>query len=96
MSTSRCYNCGKELSESEYGRRDSCPSCGRDTRACKNCAHYDKNYNNECREEQAARQVEKEKGNFCEWFQIKRSLGAQETTAKTDPKNAAEALFKKK
>jgi hypothetical protein len=92
-----CYYCGKSISESNLGRQDSCESCGRDTRVCKNCRHYDKNANNECREEQAMRVVDKEKGNFCEWFQV-RMGGVAATGAPTKDalKSAADALFKKK
>lgn len=97
MSPLHCYHCGKAIPENNLGRQDSCASCGRDTRVCRNCKHYDRSHNNECREEQAGRQVEKEKGNFCEWFQphagaATGTLGA----AKQDLKSAAEALFKKK
>ena len=92
-----CYRCGKEIPENNLGRQDTCASCGFDTRVCKNCRHYDRAANNECREEQASRQVEKEKGNFCEWFQP-RVGGAAATgaPAKDALKSAAEALFKKK
>lgn len=92
-----CYHCGKSISENNLGRQDSCESCGRDTRVCKNCRHYDKNANNECREEQAMRVVDKEKGNFCEWFQV-RTGGVAATGAPTKDalKSAADALFKKK
>lgn len=91
-----CYHCGKPVAENNLGRQDSCPNCGRDTRVCKNCKHYDRSYNNECREEQAGRQVEKEKGNFCEWFQPRQGAGGAGGPTKNDLKNAADALFKKK
>jgi hypothetical protein len=91
-----CYNCGKPIAENNLGRQDSCTTCGRDTRVCKNCKHYDRNYNNECREEQAGRQVEKEKGNFCEWFQPKAGAGGSNAPSKDALKSAADALFKKK
>ena len=89
-----CYRCGKEIPENNQGRQDTCTSCGFDTRVCRNCRHYDKAANNECQEEQAGRQVEKEKANFCEWFQP-RTEGAPVTGApgKDDLKKAADALF---
>jgi len=31
---------------------------------------------NECREPQAERQVDKERGNFCDWFSLGRLAGA--------------------
>ena len=92
-----CFRCGKEIPENNLGRQDTCAACGADTRVCKNCKHYDRAYNNECREEQAMRVVEKEKSNFCEWFQPR--TGASTVgggPAKNDLKSAAEALFGKK
>lgn len=95
MSTG-CHRCGKELSALELGRQDTCPGCGFDTRVCKNCRHYDRSSNNECREEQAGRQVEKEKSNFCEWFQAREGAGGSGAPGKDALKSAADALFKKK
>lgn len=93
-----CFRCGKAIGENNLGRQDSCESCGAATRCCRNCLHYDRSYNNECREEQAPRQVEKEKGNFCEWFQPRQGIAADagQAPAKDALKSAAEALFKKK
>lgn len=96
MSGFSCYNCGSSLSAAEFGRRDSCEKCGRDTRVCRNCKHYDTARNNQCREEQAPRQVEKEKSNFCEWFQPGGAGNAAQRDTKDALRNAAEALFKKK
>lgn len=92
----QCWKCGTAISESNLGRQDSCEKCGADTRSCRNCRHYERTANNECREEQAGRQVEKEKGNFCEWFQPRQGGTAAGGPTKTDLKSAAEALFKKK
>ncbi len=91
-----CWKCGTPIGENNLGRQDSCEKCGADTRACKNCRHYDRSFNNECREEQAGRQVDKEKGNFCEWFQPRQGGAGAGGSSKQDLKNAAEALFKKK
>jgi hypothetical protein len=64
---------------------------------CRNCKHFDRSSNNECREEQAGRQVEKEKANFCEWFQAREGKSdGQLGQGKDSMKAAAEALFKKK
>ena len=95
MSTG-CHRCGRVLLEAELGRQEVCAGCGFDTRVCKNCRHYDRSANNECREEQAGRQVEKEKANFCEWFQARVGGGGSGAPGKDSLKNAAEALFGKK
>jgi hypothetical protein len=94
--TLNCFKCGAAIPESGLGRQDTCEKCGADTRCCRNCRHYDRNRNNECREEQAPRQVDKEKGNFCEWFQPREGTAGSESATKANLKNAADALFKKK
>jgi len=96
MSLVACFRCGKGIPESNLGRQDSCEGCGAATRCCLNCRHHDRSRNNECREEQAPRQVDKEKGNFCEWFQPRTGPGGSGGSTKQDLKNAAEALFRKK
>jgi hypothetical protein len=89
-----CWHCGAELGASDYGRQDSCPKCGRDTRVCRNCGFHDRAVNNECRETQAERVVDKEKANFCDHFRPK--AGAGSGAASRDAlKAAAEALFRK-
>ena len=90
-----CWNCGVALAFLDYGRGDSCPKCGRDTRVCKGCLFYDKGTNNDCREPQADRVVDKEKSNFCDYFKPA-SPGGQSATPRDAMKAAAEALFKKK
>lgn len=90
-----CWKCGAPLEGAFYGRRESCPQCGRDTHVCKNCIHYDTAYNNSCKENQADRVVEKEKANFCDYFSPSPRAG-EGAQSKADLRAAAEALFKKK
>lgn len=89
-----CWNCGTELSPIDYGRNDSCPNCGRDTKTCKGCGFFNPSYNNQCKENQAERVVDKEKSNFCDYFTPSAKKGAG-TPGKDALKAAAEALFKK-
>ncbi|MGE0614516.1 MAG: hypothetical protein AB7P04_02660 [Bacteriovoracia bacterium] len=89
-----CWNCSQSLTALDYGRQDTCRKCGRDTRVCKNCEFYDKAYNNECRETQAERVVEKERGNFCDYFTPSSRAGGN--ASRDAARAAAEALFKKK
>jgi len=64
-----CYRCGREVGELEQvGRRDACLGCGGDLHCCRNCRFYDPGHHNDCREPQAERQVDKEHGNFCDYF----------------------------
>lgn len=90
-----CWNCGHSLTEIDYGRERVCDGCGKNTRACKNCEFYDTASDNECREPQAERVVDKESGNFCDYFHAGTHAPARGAPQK-DLKAAAEALFKKK
>lgn len=90
-----CWHCGTEIGPLEYGRQHSCTKCGRSTRACLNCEHHERSSHNECRESAAERVVDKEKGNFCDYFRPKMQAGSGAAT-KASLQAAAEALFKKK
>ena len=50
------------------GRRDECPVCGKDSRICLNCSHYDQSFYRECREPGTEWVREKDQGNFCGYF----------------------------
>jgi hypothetical protein len=50
-------------------RRSECPSCRTDAKVCLNCKHFDRGSHHECREEQAEWVKEKERGNFCSYFE---------------------------
>jgi hypothetical protein len=90
-----CAYCFSEIPANNYGRQDTCDQCGRDTRICINCVHHDRAYNNQCKESQADRIVEKERSNFCDYFVAKSQSGNPAAT-KDAIKAAADALFKKK
>ncbi|HXF09960.1 MAG TPA: hypothetical protein VN625_04185, partial [Desulfuromonadaceae bacterium] len=45
-----------------------CMKCRADLRICLNCAHYDRAVAHQCRERRAEPVLEKEVGNFCEYF----------------------------
>jgi len=64
-----CWNCGGELTSEKPGRREDCPACRADVHVCKNCRFWDVSYENECRETQAERVVDKERSNFCDYFE---------------------------
>ena len=90
----KCAYCQKENDISfKVSFRDECLFCRRDLHNCKNCAFYDVKSYNECKEPAADRVVDKEKNNYCEFYQPG-SGGEQQSTA-DKAKAAAEALFKK-
>jgi hypothetical protein len=91
-----CFACGKEMEfVDRIGLRAECPHCHADAHACKNCHHYDPKVYNECRETSADVVREKDRANFCDYYQP-RTGGVDAGQAKADLMSAAEALFKKK
>ncbi|MFH0777685.1 MAG: hypothetical protein V2A71_03540 [Candidatus Eisenbacteria bacterium] len=70
-----CHFCRAQLEQRKPVRTDSCPSCGRDVKVCLNCRFYDEGAHHKCRESQAEWVREKDKGNFCEYFQFRSAAG---------------------
>ena len=96
-----CFHCGSEVAlppSHRPARGDSCDTCGRDLRACKNCQHYDTAAYNQCREPSAERVVDKEKANFCDYFVFCSRAGGSAgdaATKKKDTLKSLDDLFKK-
>jgi hypothetical protein len=90
-----CFSCSHETEYSGVpGRRDECEKCHADSHVCRNCKQYDSKAYNECREPQADRIQEKDRSNFCDFFEIGSAIGGM--TEREKQRAAAEALFKKK
>ncbi len=92
-----CWHCGKALTQLDYGRSDTCQTCGKDTRTCKGCHFYEESSARQCHENQADLVINKEKANFCDYFQPTHShqTGSSFKTQAT-LQAAAENLFQKK
>lgn len=91
-----CFHCGKAIIFKErVGFRDRCASCDRPAHACLNCAFYDPAYNNQCRETQAERIVDKDRANYCEYFGP-RPAGPPKIVATSDTRAKLDAIFTKK
>lgn len=95
MQQVQCFHC-KEVSSvsNKVGFRDECLRCRSDLHVCKNCQFYDPKAYNECRETSADVVREKERANYCDFFQP-RASSTSDQDQKTKLKAAAEALFKK-
>lgn len=98
-----CHRCGREVRLlAELQRTDSCPYCRSDLKCCLNCRFFDPAANNQCREPQAEWCPEKEKANFCEYFEFRATSalglpglgGAQ--SERDRARTAFDGLFKKK
>jgi hypothetical protein len=90
-----CWHCGQALSTADYGREADCPSCHRPTRVCRNCCHFAPGRPNECVEPMAEPVLEKERANFCEFFEpTDRPTGNGAGPTVAELLRAAEDLFK--
>jgi hypothetical protein len=90
-----CVFCGEEVSIVEkVSRNDSCPTCGKDLRCCRQCKFYMPNAYNECTEVLADRIVDKERANFCDYF-VPRGSSEERGNRTQNAKEALEALFRK-
>ena len=69
--TRHCWKCGTEWSFSRPpGRNETCEKCGADLKVCLNCASYDKGVAYQCRDRRAEEIADKDKANFCEYFEM--------------------------
>jgi len=96
-----CAKCGfaNQLPDS-VSRRDSCEKCLNDLHSCVHCKFYERGSYNDCRENRAERVLEKDRANYCDYFEAKSAAlsGSAKTDEKPQPtaRELAEALFKKK
>ena len=68
-----CWKCGASLEDIPlpFGRSAECKSCGAELHVCRMCELYDPRVSQSCREPAAEEVVEKERSNFCEYFQAR-------------------------
>ncbi len=65
-----CFHCGTEIAlEGKAGRGDICPKCSSAVKCCLNCRFHDRNAHNQCLEPSAEWVSDKERSNFCEYFE---------------------------
>ncbi len=90
-----CWNCGAGLSSHEYGRETSCLKCGKSTRVCRNCRWYAPGRPNACEEPVADPVMDKERPNFCSFFESVAAPGSEPESKSEDADllEAAEDLF---
>ncbi len=90
----KCARCGGQLPEPPYFRKDTCPTCDADLRACVQCTFYAPDKYNECSESQAERQVDKERANVCDYFRTGDRAGTGDDRVAA-AKAKLDSLFKK-
>lgn len=66
-----CHFCGHPVAEGErIYRTSTCSSCGRDLKICLNCRFYSPGAHWDCQESISEPVRDKERANFCEFFQL--------------------------
>ncbi len=74
-----CHHCGAAVSVAAGGKVSklaSCDRCSWDLHCCKNCRFYDLAKHNECAEPMAEWVRDKEKNNYCDYFEPRAGLRA--------------------
>lgn len=81
-----CWSCGNSWEfTTPMGRSESCERCGWDARVCKNCRFYDTRAYRECQEEQAELVKDKDKRNFCSYFESNANAAGSTPAIKENP-----------
>lgn len=91
-----CWNCGESLTEVPLpiSRHENCPQCFTELHCCRLCRFYDPGIPDQCEEDRADPPVNKEVGNFCEWFQPQmESFQSTRTQKKAASLNKLDSLF---
>jgi hypothetical protein len=94
----QCHHCGAHMTLSVPIPRDAeCDGCRKDLRCCINCRHHDTRYNNACKETEADPVPDKDRRNFCEFFEFSREPftagGTGRTAREAEARRKLDALF---
>jgi hypothetical protein len=89
----RCHKCLGAVDLESVFFRDECSACGSDLHVCLNCLFYDEGKANRCRESQAEYVRERDRANYCSFFQFKDDV--EKRSGKAEGEKLWESLFKK-
>lgn len=94
--TFTCWSCQQETEmETRVFRSHRCRNCGAAMLSCRNCRFYDPHASKQCREPVSEPVSDKEKANFCDYYQPGGSFGENEAAKKVEEaKNKLDSLFK--
>ena len=91
-----CWKCGNALAADTplpLSRRSACPACHAALHVCRQCRFYDTSRNNSCREPMAERVTDKQKANFCGYFEPAAAAFAAGAAEALDSRGELDALF---
>lgn len=68
-----CWKCGASIESLSLPleRNDSCPDCRAELYVCRMCEYFDPKVSGQCREPIADHVANKERANFCGYFQLR-------------------------
>jgi hypothetical protein len=95
-----CHHCGMTVPlrpGDKIGRARSCDRCGADLHCCRCCRFFDTSKNNQCAEPQAEWVSDKEKSNFCDYFEPRTTIDLvrRSGSSEQDARKKFDSLFKK-
>ena len=79
-----CWKCKSPIEQTEIYRSSTCPACGADLHACKNCQFYAPGNHYDCHETVDEEVRDKERANFCDSFRAKKTFDGTAGGAKAD------------
>ncbi|NLK45368.1 MAG: hypothetical protein GX297_01755 [Treponema sp.] len=91
-----CWKCGTEnIVENSISRSAVCSNCNADLRCCKNCSFYSPGAHYDCRETIEELVSDKERANFCDYFDYNKIPIEKNNTQKKaeEARNAFNKLF---
>ncbi len=90
-----CFFCGAEYADNmRVYRQTLCEQCGAEMKVCLNCRFYDRSAQYECRETIPEPVREKDRANFCDFFQLRPGAGGLgDAQARADKEARARSQF---
>lgn len=90
-----CWKCGASIEDLPLplGRRDECLACHAELYVCRMCRFHDTSVAKACREPMAEEVKDKERANFCDWFQPRPNAHQPRGDKTPAAKAELEALF---
>lgn len=87
-----CWKCGTSLEAIAVARTDECPACRAELHVCRMCRFFDPGVSQACREPVADPVSDKERANFCGYFEP--SPRAWRPSQGSRSRQQVEALFR--
>jgi len=93
--TFSCWKCGRALQDLllPLPRHEECPHCRAQLHVCRMCLYFDAAAPQQCREPVADLVSDKQRANFCGYFQVNPQAYAGNTDAAATTRQALDALF---